>query len=474
LLHHRLTRKNHRHFSNQENSLQIPRSAIIKSGLFLVLAAFFGLGGASGSDSAFPDSSAPAKKVLFSFGYDQRFRNEEWNNVQDQNSQSNDAKAWSIFRQRVWLNFTLGSPNIEFYVRMLNQFAKTSTPSIPLNWDEVIFDNLYVNFKKTFITGLSVKIGRQDLIFGEGFILMDGSAVDGPRTAYVNGIDISYTYRKSKLDLLGFMNPRRDRFLPIIHNQHRILNEPDEQLAGLYYTDRNHKNTDFDLYYLLKKEAHDYRSPSNIAFQPDRHVNTIGARIVHRMNGGFTATTEFALQEGRQHPDSEIRAWSAYGYLKKQFSRTWKPYLLGGYWALSGDDPSTGSYEGWDPLSGRWPKWSGMYPWSQVPEKGIGYWTNIKMAQAEAGFTPWKPVTVKGLLYVDQAFHPYPGNPAVFGNGTRRGLIPEIIASYAFGHSFVGEFRYEVLRPGDFYTGRTTGQFFRFEVNYSFKHQVER
>jgi hypothetical protein len=460
--------------STEEHSLSISRSAILKSGLFLLIGALLGSGGASGSDGTSPDRPAP-RKVLFSFGYDQRFRNEEWNNIQDQNSQTNDAKAWSIFRQRVWLNFTLGSPNIEFYVRMLNQFAKTSTPSVPLNWDEVIFDNLYVNFKKAIIPGLSIKIGRQDIMFGEGFILMDGSAVDGPRTAYVNGIDIAYTYKKSKLDLLGTMNPRSDRFLPILHNQHRILNEPDEQMAGLYYTDRNHKNTDFDLYYLLKKETHDYRSPSNAAFQPDRHVNTIGARIVRRLNGGYTATMEFAVQKGRQHPDTGITAWSGYGHLKKQFSRKWNPYVLGGYWALSGDNPSTNRYEGWDPLSGRWPKWSGMYPWSQVPEKGIGYWTNIKMAQAEAGFTPWKPVTLKGVLYLNQAFHPYArGNPAVFGKGRGRGLIPEVIASYAFGHSFVGEFRYEVLRPGDFYAGRTTGQFFRFEANYSFKHQVER
>jgi hypothetical protein len=138
------------------------------------------------------------------------------------------------------------------------------------------------------------------------------------------------------------------------------------------------------------------------------------------------------------------------------------------------DDPSTpDKYEGWNPLFGRWPKWSGMYPWSQVPEKGIGYWTNSRIIQAEGGFTPWKPLTLRGILYLNDAFHPYIGNPANFAKGTRRGLIPEIIANYPFSNSIIGEFCYEMLMPGDFYAGRDSGKFFRFEINYSWKHPIE-
>jgi hypothetical protein len=97
------------------------------------------------------------------------------------------------------------------------------------------------------------------------------------------------------------------------------------------------------------------------------------------------------------------------------------------------------------------------------------------MAQAEAGFTPWKPVTLRGLLYLNDAFHPYtPGNPKVFGKGTCRGLMPQMVAAYQFSHSIIGEFRYELLSPGDFYLGHTTGHFFRFEINYSWKHAREK
>ncbi len=422
------------------------------------------------------NQGAEPRQSFFDFGYDQRFRNEDWNNIQDQNNQSFDVKQWSIFRQRFWFRVRPGTPNIEMYVRLLNQFAKTSTPDIPLNLDEIIFDNLYVDFKKTFIPGLSIKVGRQDMMFGEGFILMDGSADEGPRTSYFNAIDISYVHRKSKLDLIGIHNPRLDRFLPVIRDRHKSLNPSDEQAVGLYYTDRNHEGTDFDAYYFLKKEIHDWRPTTGAQFQPDRHVNTFGGRVVHRLGHGFTATSEFALQRGWQHPRTRIQAWGGYGYLKKEFSAKWNPYVLGGYWALSGDDPSTPDrVEGWDPLFERWPKWSGLYPWSLVPEKGISYWTNMKMAQAEAGFTPWKPLQLKGVLYHVDAFHRYaPGDPGIFAEGTHRGEILEMLAFYHFSDCVAGEFRYEILAPGNFYRGNTTGQFFRFEINYSWKHAVKR
>jgi hypothetical protein len=427
----------------------------------------------SGSGTKLQDQeSRTSESYNFTFGWDQRFRNEDWNNIQDQNSDTDDVRMRSIFRQRLWLSVFPGTPDINFCIRMLNQFAKTSTPSIPLNWDEVAIDNLFVHFKKTFIPGVSIKAGRQDMSFGEGFILMDGSADDGPRTAYMNAIDIIYKYKKSKLDVLGIHNPRQDRFLPIINDQHRYLNPSDEQALGLYYADRNRQNTDFDAYYFLKKEINNWHPPDTVQFQPDRHVNTMGGRIVHRLDRGFTATGEFALQRGWQHPDTPISAWGGYGYLKKQFSGKWNPYVIGGYWALSGDDPVTSNrYEGWDPLFERWPKWSGMYAWSLVPEKGISYWTNMRMIQAEAGFTPWKPVLLKSVWYHTDAFHPYVlGNQNIFAGGTHRGEIMELIAMYQFGSSIAGEFRYEILNPGNFYRGQATGQFFRFEINYSWKH----
>lgn len=438
-----------------------------------------------------PNAPSASKKPLYSIkvGWDQRWRNEEWNNLFDYSDAKDDERSQNTFRQRFWMSAPLGSDNASLYVRILNQICKQTkngsmTPAqLKLSSDEWIFDNLYLSFKKTPVKNLSLQIGRQDLMFGEGFLVLDGSGGDGPRTSYVNAFDLTYTHGKSTFDLLGILDPRQDRILPKLHNMHKYLTEWDEQAIALYYKNREIKGFDWDAYYFLKKEIHDYRPATNPQFQPDRHVSTLGARVVKTLPMDFTVTGEFAYQWGAQRanpalnrPAEDIRAWGGYAYVKKQFPVKFKPYVLLGYWALSGDDgKTTGTYEGFDPLFSRWPKWSGGYVWSLQPEKGVGYWTNMKMPQIEAGFSPFKPLTVKGVLYVIDAFHPYTlgNNPGVFGTGTHRATMPELLAFYKFSDKVAGEFRYEVMEPGGFYTVHAKAQYFRFELNYSWKKKLD-
>jgi len=53
-----------------------------------------------------------------------------------------------------------------------------------------------------------------DIIKGEGFVLCDATPGDGPRTNYLNGADLSYSFRKQRIDLIGIFDPAYDRFLP--------------------------------------------------------------------------------------------------------------------------------------------------------------------------------------------------------------------------------------------------------------------
>jgi hypothetical protein len=66
---------------------------------------------------------------------------------------------------------------------------------------------------------------------------------------------------------------------------------------------------------------------------------------------------EITFQKGGKHTETSIRAWGGYGYLKTRFQAKYDPCVVGGYLALSGDDPSTSDCdENWDPLFERWPK----------------------------------------------------------------------------------------------------------------------
>jgi len=62
------------------------------------------------------------------------------------------------------------------------------------------------DFTRSFIPGISIKVGCQDMAFGEGLMLQDGSAVDGPRTGYLNAVDMMMRdcEMESERNLRGF------------------------------------------------------------------------------------------------------------------------------------------------------------------------------------------------------------------------------------------------------------------------------
>jgi hypothetical protein len=456
--------------------------------LAVAVLAIAALGQAAPASSATASTTTPAAPSaqavtpLFQYGFDERVRVEHWNNPYDFSSTKDDERLQYRFRTRMWFQVPLGTPDAEIYVRVANEFKRQTVPDIKFNNDEVFFDNLYLNLKKTFIPGLSLRVGRQDIQRGEGLIISDASAVDGSRSNYFNAAVFAYSWKKSKVELMGILDPRQDRFLPIGHNQHKYLNEWNEQAVGLYYTGRDAKKTDVDAYYFYKKEVGDYRAATNVQFMPDRYIHTLGARAVQRLDHELSVTGELAGQWGAQHanvvtgaPKADIRAWAGYAYVKKGLNTKRKAYVLGGYRVMSGDDPATaGTVEGWDPVFGRYPKYSDLYMYSMTSEKGIAYWTNMGMWQAEAGITPIKPLSLRATFYSDSAFHPYTkGSTSIFSTGTHRGENMVLRADYTLNKNVSGHIQYDKFLPGDFYVNNAaTAHFFRAEILYSFKGAV--
>lgn len=409
-------------------------------------------------------------------GIEQRVRNENWNNILDYGDATDDQRNQVRYRTRMWIKAPLGD-NIDVAIGINQETNTWQYPKKNNRLDEVVFDTAYINIKKLLVKGLSLSVGRQNLMRGEGFVLFEGTPGDGSRSIYFNAVDLAYSWKKSKLELIGILNPKRDRMLPRFNDQHKILQDWDMSSLGWYYTDNNNKAMPWEAYYLYTKvytkEVNDYLAPTNPQFQPDRHVSTLGGRVVRKLPVGWSATGEFAAQWGAQHPDVAIRGWGGYGYLKKQFRHPWKPYAQAGYWGFSGDNPTTKNrIEGWDPLYTRWPKWSELYIYSQVKELGVGYWTNTSMWQGEAGFSPHKMVSARLTCYHMNSFHPFPGSPKIFGAGTGRGENVQARLDFVPNASWKAHVLYETQRPGDFYTAKNPGYFLRFEVAYLLKTSI--
>lgn len=443
----------------------------LKRAFILALAACLWLlpASAAGDPDKEKEKKPPPKAI--EIGFEERVRTETWNNITDLNSQTDDHHDHVRFRTRLWTKIPL-SDNIDFYFNLNSESRKTWVPNVTFKFDEIIIENAYLDFRQILRSGWGLKVGRQNLLtLGEGFLIIEGNTWDGSRSFYFNAVDLSYTRRGSRFDFLGISNPHTDRYLPRINDQHRLLTEWDEQALGVYYTDTNAAKTRLEGYYFYKTEAHDYRSPAHPQYQPERRVQTAGGRVVRQLPRGFSLTGELARQWGGQHPDVNISAWGGYAYLKKTFAHPWKPALQFGYWGFSGDDPATpGTNEGWDPLFCRWPKWSELYIYSQLPEKGIGYWTNAGMWQAELTFTPWKPLNVRATYYHINSYYPFPGYSGMFGTGTTRGDLFQVRADFLANKSWRGHVVFEDLLPGDFYQVGNNGYFLRFELIYTFKH----
>ena len=413
--------------------------------------------------------AAPAEPAGIQIGFEQRVRTEDWNNLFDFSDQLNDEREQIRYRTRVWANVPLPK-SVSFSVG-LNQETTQKFGQVN-HFDEIMFETMYLDFKRVFVKGLSFRVGRQNLMRGEGFILMEGSPGDGSRTIYYNAAVLAYSFKKSKIEAMGILNPARDRFLPIIHDQKKLLQNWDDQALGLYYTDRNRAATSIDAYYFYKKEVHDRTSPASAAFQPNRQLSTLGGRVVQTLSPSLTAVGEFAWQWGAQHPSRDITAHAGYGYLKKTFNARFRPYAQAGYWTMSGDDPKTREIEGWDPLFERWPKWSELYIYSQLKEYAISYWTNTSMWQAEAGVSPSKKSSLRLTYYNMAASHSWPGDQRIFAQGTDRGHMVQARLDYIFNPSWKGHALYEGVLPGDFYNARDKAYFVRFEMSYLIQREV--
>jgi len=401
------------------------------------------------------------------FGVEERVRFEDFANAKDWNSGADDQTEQLRFRTKLWGKLSVPDQS-EFMVLLNNESRKIFTPETDFKFDEIIFENLYLDWR--FGEGMRMRLGRQNLSRGEGFILIEGTPGDGSRTIYCNALDVIQSFAdSSQIEIIALSDPHRDQYLPVIEDRGRSLVEWDEAAAGFYVTARDIPATVLDAYYFLKTEREDTRPPDNPAYQPDRSVQTLGGRADRKLGRGFALTAEFAGQWGSIDPDRAIRAWGGYARLKRTFAHAITPSFSVAVIGLSGDDQATGADENWDPLFSRWPSWSELYIYSLSKEKGTAYWTNEKMLQVEFQAAPWKPLSLRATYYRMGAFHAYPGDPAVFADGRHRGDLVEFRADLRAGRSWKGHILYEWMAPGDYYASDDAAHFFRVEVIYTLK-----
>jgi hypothetical protein len=379
------------------------------------------------------------------------------------------------FRTRLWGKLD-ASENFGVYTRITNEFRHYEKPdNNSMNaLDEILVDNLYLDARNLFNETVDVRIGRQDLIYGTGKLILEGTPKDGSRTIYMDAIKVTHkAMDKTTLDFLGIYNQPENELL--FRSEDRDLtgwdpayNDLTESGGGVYLKNSSMEKVPAEAYYLYKHET-DWINRSGDTM-PERDTHTLGGRLMPKFNEQFDGNLEAAYQLGeRGSDDMDGYMIDALINWHPPVVESWSPTLGLGWYYLSGDDPDTTDDEGWNPLWGRWPQYSELYIYAWDAD-GAARWSNLSMPHVDLSFAPNSRLKFKNLL--GYMFAPEDNGP---GPGDERGLLFTTRADFVITEGMLlekdqlfGHLTLEIVDPGDYYNVDSTAHFARWELSYKF------
>lgn len=408
-------------------------------------------------------AGAEESSSKFKLGFIERFRFVGWDNSINLSDENNDGFAFTRHRTSL-MGTWVPTGKLEFAVKLTNEFRVYLAPKDrEFNFHEIFFDQLYLKLKNVGKLPLTLTLGRQNIILGEGFVVMDGHPLDGSRSIYFNAVRVDYQFNKDhRLTAFFTYQPETDNILPVINDKDAPLIEQPEQGVGFYYSGTFNK-TGIDAYFIRKDVKGTDKRPV------ESGINTLGARVKLPLASRLSVTAEGAYQFGTWG-DFDRAAVGGYFHLDYKTGENvplLRTVTVGGIY-LSGDDPSTGKMEGWDPLFSRWPKWSESYIYTLIRENGVAYWSNLNSIYVSLSmdFTERMNLilTLHRLGAGEIGGGEFPG-----GLGKTRGDLITAKLNFKINTYFSGHFLWEYFKPGDFYfDGASGANWLRFELIYKF------
>ncbi len=409
------------------------------------------------------------------------------------------------FRTRLWGELD-PMQNVTLRVRAVNEFRAWDKPDASpalqrSNYDfpdEIVFDALSLQVKNLLDDRLDVTIGRQDMIYGTGKLILEGTPKDGSRTIYFNAIKATYRASpETMVDVFGIHNPSIDQLA--INSADRDLtgftsanDDMTEKGAGIYIKNKSCRDMPLEAYLIYKREgqwnqaarrdaegtllppANDWQTldaSRGVVENPALNLGTVGTRLMPILAERLKGNIELAYQVG-ERADSDVRGYMIDASLSYDapILTEMKPVVTYGIYYLSGDDPSTKDKdEGWNPLWARYPQYSELYVYSWDAE-AAGRWSNVMMPNLGVALKPlsWlKTSAMVAYLRANEKDGP--------GGGAERGWLGVIKGEFDIRQKILtskdklsAHLWLEVLEPGDYYNVNDTAYFARWQLMYEF------
>jgi hypothetical protein len=320
---------------------------------------------------------------------------------------------------------------------------------------------------------LTVTAGRQDIILGNGWWMLDGTPLDGSRTIFFDGFRATYEMKDIQTTIDGmyvWQNVREDQYItPFGYDKtgldkSPILTEQDENGFVLYVTNKRIKNTEINGYFIYKDDSHPVINPLTRSRVGDSgQVYAFGNRIVHDFNKNWQIRGEWMEEVGNKNAE-QFSAGGINTRLTYFFRDKMDNQLRTGYEFLS---------DKFDPLWGRWPQWSELMPfiWAMETRGRPAYWQNLHRIQFGHTITPIPRLdlcTDYHLLFADA--NTQKDTVGFSDEGRFRGQLITWLAKYKINEFFSTHFIAEFFVPGDYYTREKndTAAFLRYELVFTF------
>ena len=435
-----------------------------------------------------------------SWGADLRIRDEYFNDMLTLNPTARKHEQNMIrIRGRLWTSIT-PVENLSFNARIADEVREWTKPAgytpmagltsldtgrTGLDMREGIIDNLNAEMKNVGAVPLTIKVGRQDLFLGDGWLVGDGTPFDGSWTYFLDAARLTYDLKDqhTTFDVIGIMQDGYDDgWLPTINPQHLYLTEQNEKGAIAQIANSSMKAANLTGYFMYKHDNALNGIPAK--YHPDSgDIYTVGGRVNGLLCDNLKYWAEGAYQFGRKqdpsvhYPEivSGYRHMDAFGVNSKltyMFKDKLNNQLTCSFELLSGDDPKSNNDEMFDVLWGRWPRWSEIGLYSYAAETRIGQEANLIRFGPTWTFNPIKDMEFSASYYALFTMTDVPtreASPTLFShNDNFRGHFASAMLKYKFGPHMNGHLWSEFLFPGEYYAHTTVIPFLRAEVMFTF------
>jgi len=413
----------------------------------------------------------------------------DWVDLQTSNStlskEGKDNRSYFRFKTSLWGQMDYGK-ELSLYAKLTNEnraytyYVKTQAAgpqkkSFPYQFNEIFFDNLYLDIKNFLKMPVDLRLGRQDLLgqYGEGFLIFDGTPLDGTRSFWFDAAKAVWRIDpKSTLDLIYINQPKVDDILPIINRFHgqpagtspcaettypklkpeQQLNRSDMQGFVLYHKTDYFKNLHLENYYIYVREESDLSAAKpNTKYKTT--LNTFGQFAKYTISS-WTLRGQFAYQTG-EYGAFDWKSYGGYAFVDKSFKeKLWSPIFSTGMYYLSGDDRTTDHFEGFNPVFSRGNPMAtelGMY--IVMNDTDLYWWSNAQVYKLSMTLSPTKKTKLFVSYNYLRANQDPPAGSALFAydGGKNRGQLPQMSLTYALNKNISFLLLAEYFIPGNFY-----------------------